>query len=162
MDEGTILLWALAVVLVIAGLAGLFLPGLPGPPLLFAGLWLAAWAESYAHVGAGTLIVLAVLAAGIYIVDFAAVAMGARRFGASKRALAGAGVGLLIGLFLGLPGVVLGPLAGAVIAELAGRRDLESAARAGLGAAIGLAVGVAVKVALSFVMIGIFLADRIF
>lgn len=33
----TFLIWLLAVVLATAGLAGLVLPALPGPPLLFAG-----------------------------------------------------------------------------------------------------------------------------
>jgi len=39
----TIALWALAALLVIVGFAGLLLPALPGAPLLFAGLFVAAW-----------------------------------------------------------------------------------------------------------------------
>ena len=45
-----IALWALAVLLVAAGIAGLVLPALPGAPLLFAGLLCAAWAEGFAYV----------------------------------------------------------------------------------------------------------------
>ena len=37
------LLWLLAAVLVVVGLLGLILPALPGAPLLFAGLLVAAW-----------------------------------------------------------------------------------------------------------------------
>jgi uncharacterized protein YqgC (DUF456 family) len=160
--ETTIALWSIAVLLVLLGFAGLVLPGLPGPPLIFAGLWLAAWAEDFAYVGAGTLTLLAVLAVLLYVVDFAATAVGARKFGASKRALAGAAIGLLLGLFLGLPGIIVGPFAGAVAGELSARRDIDNAMRAGIGATIGLAVGVALKFALAFSMVGIFALARIF
>lgn len=34
---------AVAVVLVIVGLAGIILPAIPGTVLIFAGLWFAAW-----------------------------------------------------------------------------------------------------------------------
>jgi len=44
------LLWILAVALVFAGLAGMLLPALPGAPLLFAGLLMAAWAEDFTYV----------------------------------------------------------------------------------------------------------------
>ena len=150
----------LAALLVIAGLAGLVLPGLPGSPLIFAGLFIAAWAEDFSYVGAGTLIVLGLLALLTYVVDFWATMFGAKRFGASKRAVIGAVIGSIIGLFLGLPGVIFGPYIGAVIGELSARRGLHDAARAGIGATIGLAMGVAVKMALAFSMIGIFIVVR--
>ena len=146
--------------LVLAGLAGLVLPGLPGSPLIFAGLFIAAWAEDFSSVGAGTLIVLGVLALLTYIVDFWATMFGAKRFGASKRAVVGAVIGSIVGLFLGLPGVIFGPFIGAVIGELSARRGLHDATRAGIGATIGLAIGVAVKMALAFSMIGIFIVVR--
>ncbi|HWP57859.1 MAG TPA: DUF456 domain-containing protein [Candidatus Acidoferrales bacterium] len=161
MNEASIALWIVAIVLMIAGVAGLVLPALPGAPLLFAGLWLAAWADDFAYVGAGTLILLAVLAALTYVVDFAATAFGARRFGASSRAVIGAAAGALVGLFFGLPGIALGPFLGAVAGELLNRRSLHAATRAGIGATIGLALGVAAKLALAFSMLGIFVLARL-
>jgi uncharacterized protein YqgC (DUF456 family) len=142
------------------GFAGLVLPGLPGAPLLFAGLWLAAWAEGFAHVGRGTLVALAVLAAATWAVDFAAGALGAKRFGASRRAAAGAAIGAVVGLFLGLPGLVLGPFLGAVLGELSAERGLRDASRAGVGATLGLAIGLAAKMALGVTMIVLFAVDR--
>ena len=152
--------FVLAALLILAGLAGLVLPGLPGSPLIFAGLFIAAWAEDFSYVGVGTLIVLGVLALLTYVVDFWATMFGAKRFGASKRAVIGAVIGSIVGLFLGLPGVIFGPFIGAVIGELSARRGLHDAARAGIGATIGLAIGVAVKMALAFSMIGIFIVVR--
>jgi uncharacterized protein YqgC (DUF456 family) len=159
--DATVLLWLLAAVLVLAGLLGLLLPVLPGPPLLFAGLLVAAWAEDFAYVGAGTLTVLAALALLSYAVDFAATALGAKRFGASKRAVVGAAVGAIVGLFFGLPGVLFGPFIGAVIGELTAQSGLGDAGRAGLGATLGLVLGVAGKLALAFSMLGLFALARI-
>jgi uncharacterized protein YqgC (DUF456 family) len=159
--DTTILLWLLATVLVLAGLLGLLLPVLPGAPLVFAGLLVAAWAEDFAYVGTRTLTLLAVLALLTYAVDFAATALGAKRFGASKRAVLGAAVGALVGLFFGLPGILLGPFIGAVIGELTAQRGLGDAGRAGVGATIGLVLGVAGKLAIAFSMLGVFAAARI-
>ena len=157
-----LLLWIVAIPLVVLGIAGLVLPAMPGAPLLFAGLVVAAWAENFAFVGWGTLGVLAVLALLTYVVDFAATAFGAKRFGASKRAIIGAVIGGVVGLFFGLPGVVVGPFAGAVIGELSAQRGLHAATRAGIGATIGLALGVAAKLALAFSMLGVFAIARFF
>jgi uncharacterized protein YqgC (DUF456 family) len=158
--EPSALLWILAAVLVLAGLAGLLLPALPGPPLIFLGLLAAAWAEDFRYVGFWMLAVLAVLTLVAYFVDFAATAFGAKRFGATPRAATGAALGTLVGLFFGLPGIVLGPFLGAVIGELSTRRPVHEAGRAGLGATLGIALGAAIKIALAFVMIGLFVLAR--
>ena len=158
----TELLWfALAALLVVLGIVGLLLPVLPGTPLLLAGLVLAAWTEGFAHVGWGTLALLGAIAFLGYFIDFAAGAFGAKRFGASRAGIAGAAVGALVGLFFGLPGVLLGPFVGAVAGELlVARRNPEAAERAGVGAALGLAFGAAAKLALAFTMLGIFALAR--
>jgi uncharacterized protein YqgC (DUF456 family) len=156
----TLLLWIAAVLLIAGGIAGLVLPALPGPILLFGGLWMAAWAEGFAFVGMKTLIFLGVLAVLAHVADFVAGAFGARRSGASPRAVWGATVGAIVGIFFGLPGFVLGPFAGAVVGELSTRRDLIAAGRAGWGATVGLALGLAAKLALGFTMVIVFLAVR--
>jgi uncharacterized protein YqgC (DUF456 family) len=152
------LLWTLAVALVAIGLVGIVLPAVPGTILIFAGLVLAAWADGFTRVGAGTLVVLGILAAASYAVDFAAAALGARRLGASRRAMAGAALGTLFGFALGLPGLIVGPFVGAVLGELSATRDLARAGRTGVAAWIGFAIGIVVKVGVAFVMIGLFLA----
>ena len=156
----TILLWALAVILIVAGLAGLVLPALPGPPLLFLGLLLAAWAEDFVHVGAGTLTALGVMAVLAFLADLAASAFGARRYGASRRSMVGAALGAVVGIFFGLPGLLLGPFIGALLGELSAQRDLASASRAGWGATLGMAIGIAAKLALGIAMVGLFLWMR--
>jgi uncharacterized protein YqgC (DUF456 family) len=150
--------WLIAALLVIAGLAGIVLPGVPDTILIFAGLWLAAWGDHFTRVSAGTVVVLGVIAAATYAVDIAMMALGMKRLGTSRRAMAGAAIGTAVGLFFGLPGLIIGPFAGAAVGELAAHGDLNRAGRAGVAAWIGFAIGTIVKVGFAFVMIGIFLA----
>ncbi len=154
--DWNILLWLLAALLVVAGLAGTVVPALPGVPLVFAGLFLGAWIGDFQHVGWVTIGILALLAAIAWLVDFLAGAAGARYLGASPRAFWGATLGALVGIFFGLPGMLLGPFIGAVIGELSVGRGLVQSGRAGLGAWLGMVVATAVKLALVFLMIGIF------
>jgi uncharacterized protein len=158
----TLLIWLCAVLLIAAGLVGLVLPALPGPLLLFAGLWMAAWAEDFTFVGMTTLIILGVLTVIASLADYVAGAFGARRYGASARSVWGATWGALIGIFFGIPGLLLGPFIGAAIGELSAQRSISDAGRAGWGATIGLALGIAAKLALGITMLGLFLTVRFF
>jgi uncharacterized protein len=154
----TILLWTFAGALVLIGFVGIVMPALPGHILIFAGLLMAAWADHFTRVGLWTLGLIGVIAAGSYVVDFLAAAVGVQRLGASRRAMTGAALGTLAGLMFGLLGVVIGPFVGALAGELTVHRDWKRVGRAGLAAWIGFVVGMAVKVALAFVMVGIFVA----
>lgn len=158
----TIILATLAVVMVIVGLIGVVMPALPGHMLILAGLIVGAWANGFTRVGVWTLVVLGVIALASYGIDFVAGALGAKHLGASPRAMTGAALGTLGGLFFGLPGVIVGPFVGAVIGELTANRDIMKAGKAGVAAWIGFAIGTAVKVALAFLMIGIFLVALVF
>jgi|SRR5215216_4842104 len=155
MDTEPILM-LLAVVLVVAGVLGTVLPALPGTPLVFLGLLVAAWAEGFQKVGWFTLAILAILTLCSLAVDFMASSYGAKRMGASWLAMAGAAVGTLVGLFFGLPGLIFGPFVGAVLGEYLTRRDWEQARKAGLGAWIGFILGTAGKLAVTFAMLGVF------
>lgn len=154
--DWTILLWLLAGLMVIAGLAGTVIPAMPGVPLVFAGLFVGAWIGDFQDVGWVTIGILAALAAVAWIVDFIAGAAGARYLGASSRAFWGATLGAIVGIFFGLVGMLLGPFIGAMIGELSGGNDIVSSGRAGVGAWLGMVVATAIKLALVFLMIGIF------
>jgi uncharacterized protein YqgC (DUF456 family) len=138
-----------------AGLAGLVVPLLPGAPLLVAGVLLLAWAGHFTVIGWGTVIAAAVLGGLIAAVDFLAGLLGTRAFGASRWATVGAGVGVLVGLFFGLPGIVLGPALGALAFEYWKNPDMARAAKAGAGAVLGFLLGSVVKIALAFVLLGL-------
>ncbi len=155
MDQTT-LLYVLSGVLIVVGLAGTVLPALPGLPLVFGGMLLAAWIGDFQLIPVWIVVVLGLLAALAMAVDFVAGVLGAKRVGASTLALVGAAVGTVVGLFFGLPGLVLGPFAGAVIGEVLHGRRIGEASRVGFGTWIGMVLGAIVKLALAFVMLGVF------
>jgi hypothetical protein len=154
--SGSVGLWLLAAVLVLGGLAGSVLPAIPGVPLVFAGLLVGAWADDFQRVSWLTLTVLGLLTLASFAIDFMATALGAKRVGATRLAIAGALLGTLAGVFLGIPGLILGPFVGAVAGELLSHGKVEQAARAGLATWMGLIFGTLTKLALVFTMLGVF------
>jgi uncharacterized protein len=117
------LLWTLSVVLVVAGLAGIVLPALPGTLLVFGGLVLGAWIDDFTRVGWFALGAIAVLAVLAWLMDYVAAMLGAKRAGASRQAIIGAAIGTVAGIFLGIVGVLFMPLVGAAAGEFMARRN---------------------------------------
>jgi uncharacterized protein YqgC (DUF456 family) len=151
-------LWVTAVLLVIVGAVGTVLPALPGVPLIFAGVLLAAWAEDFQRIGGWTLGVLAVLALIGLVVDYVAASMSAQRAGASRQGIIGAAIETVAGIFTGLIGLVFMPLVGAAIGEFIAHRDALRAGKVGVATWLGLLVATAIKIAVAFTMIGVFVA----
>jgi uncharacterized protein YqgC (DUF456 family) len=154
---GTALLWLLVALLVVVGFAGAVLPAIPGVPLVFAGLWLGAWIDDYQRVSGWTVGVLGVLTLIAMAVDLIATALGAKKVGASRQAIAGAVIGTFAGLFFGgLVGVLIGPFVGAVAGELIARGRMDRAMDVGVATWMGLLFGTLAKLALSLAMVGLF------
>jgi uncharacterized protein YqgC (DUF456 family) len=151
------LLYGVAALLVIVGLIGVVLPALPGLPLVFLGMLLAAWAGGFEQVGVAVLVVLGLLTLLSFAIDFWATAHGAKRVGASRKAIVGAVLGTFAGLFVFPPfGLFVGPFAGALIGELLHGRELGNAARVGFGTWLGLVLAIVLKLGLAFAMLGVF------
>ncbi|HEX7801825.1 DUF456 domain-containing protein [Pseudoxanthomonas sacheonensis] len=150
------LYYALAVILVLVGIAGVILPALPGLPLVFAGMLLAAWAGDFQQIGWVTLVILGLLTLLSVGVDFFATLIGAKRVGASKKALLGAVLGTFAGLFFGPIGLFAGPFVGALLGELWHGREIGQAAKVGLGTWLGILLGTVLKLGLAFAMLGLF------
>lgn len=140
----------------LGGLIGAIVPIIPGVPLIFAGMWLAAWVDGYQHVGAFTWVILSMLCVLALLVDVFANLIGAQRVGASGWALFGTAIGTLIGLFFGLVGLLLGPFFGAMLGELVDGGTLRKAGHVGIATWLGILIGTLVKLALCFSMLGIF------
>lgn len=160
--EPTTLYWIAAIALVLIGIAGTVLPGLPGTPLVFGGLLLAAWIDDFSRVGVWPLVALGALTLFSFVIDIIGAMLGAKRVGASKQAIIGAALGTLLGMFAGLVGLIIGPLIGAVVGELMARRDIGHAGKVGVATWIGLLIATAIKLALVFAMVGIFVTAYFF
>lgn len=155
----TLALWAVVVLLLVIGLAGLVLPALPGSGLLLAGILLGAWLDDFQRVSWPVVLVCAVLAVLAVLTDYVAALLGAKRVGAHPYALVGAALGTLVGVFSGLVGLLVFPLLGAGLGEWIGLRGgggMQRAAEVGLATWIGFLVGSVVKLALGFAMLGLF------
>ena len=151
-------LWILAVLLIAVGVAGTVLPALPGVILVLAGIVLGAWIGDFVQVSGVTVTVVTVIAIAALLIDYFAGVLGAKKAGASKEAIVGALIGTVMGIFTGLWGLIFMPLAGAVAGQYLVDRDLIRARNVGLATWLGMAVGMVAKVALTFLMIGVFVA----
>lgn len=151
--------WAVAMFLIVLGVLGTFIPGIPGPVAVFAGMLLAAWIDHFTRVGWIALVILGALTAAALAIDTVASVMGARRVGASRPALIGALIGTVVGLFFGFVGILVAPFVGAVIGELSSRPHVPSAVRVGVGTWIGLALGAFAKIVIVLAMLALFLSD---
>ncbi|MBJ6978145.1 DUF456 domain-containing protein [Luteimonas sp. MC1895] len=156
------LYYAIAALLVLVGIAGTILPALPGLPLVFAGMLLGAWAGHFEYIGVPVLVVLGVLTVLSLAVDFWATALGAKRVGASGKAVAGAVIGTFVGIFFGPVGLFAGPFIGALAGELLHGRDVGRATRVGFGTWLGVVFGTVLKLALAFTMVGLFVLAWVF
>lgn len=160
MDQNA-LYYLIATAMIVIGLIGTVLPALPGLPLVFGGMLLAAWTGDFQQVGVPALVVLGLLTVFSLGIDLWATALGAKRVGASRKAIIGALLGTVVGLAFGPLGLILGPFAGALAGELLHRRSLGGrhlgdAAKIGFGTWAGILFGVVLKIGLAFAMLGLF------
>ena len=158
----TPLLWLASLILVGFGLIGIILPAVPGTPLIYIGLLLAAWGDGFQYVSIGTMIFLGVLTLVAFVADFVSGSVGAKRVGASREAVIGAFLGAIGGIFFGFVGVFFGPFIGAVTGEFIARRNMERAGFVGIATWLGFILGVGMKLMLAFAMVGIFIIAYVF
>lgn len=160
--EPSTLYYLIAAACIVVGLAGVVLPALPGLPLVFVGMLVAAWTDGFHRVPVWMMVLLGLLTLLSLAIDFWATALGAKRVGASRKAIVGAMLGTLAGLFVLPPlGLLLGPFAGALTGELLHRRSLDKAhigdaAKIGFGTWLGMLLGIVLKLGLALTMLGLF------
>jgi uncharacterized protein YqgC (DUF456 family) len=116
--EGPLL--ALTLVLMVVGLLGSVLPGLPGVTLIFLSALVYATLTDFRSVGAAILVVLFTFAAIAFVADFVATSYGARRFGASNWGTVGGAIGGIAGALIGFLFLGIGSLFGLVLGTIAG------------------------------------------
>jgi uncharacterized protein YqgC (DUF456 family) len=154
------ILLILGILLMILGIIGCLVPVLPGPPFSFLGLILLHLTR-FGHFTTPTLIILGAIAIVVTVLDYIVPVWGTKRFGGSKYGTRGATVGLIIGIFLGPLGIILGPLFGAFVGEMIFRDDIRYALKAGFGSLLGFLTGIGLKLAASLVMTFYFVKEWI-
>ena len=126
---GEPLLWITLLVMLV-GLGGSVLPGLPGVPLIFISALVYAILTDFEYVGVLVVVLLGLFAAIAFVADFIATTYGARRFGASNWGTVGGAIGGIVGalagaLFFGIGalfGLIVGTIGGVFLGEYLRRR----------------------------------------
>ena len=147
MSTGGLILVALAIAV---GLAGVFVPFLPGSLLVWAAIAVWAYLEHTTHAWIVLGIATAVLATGI-LVKYLWPARRMRAADVSNRTLLAGAAGGIVGFFvIPVAGLLVGFVLGVFLAELATRRDRRRAWASTVHAIKGvvLAVGVELGAAL--------------
>jgi uncharacterized protein len=157
-----LLLLVLGVLVIAAGIVSLAMPLVPGVAIIFLGIVLVAWADDFTRIGPVMLGLLLVLTLVATVADNVAGMFGARRAGASGWGVFGAGVGALVGLPFGLPGVVFGPAVGALAFEYLKNPDLARAWKAGLGGLLGYVLAVVAKAVFGLTLVGLAIGAYVF
>ena len=139
-----ILLLVIAFILMLIGIIGCIVPGLPGTPIAYAGLWVAQATERV-DFSWKFLLIWGIVVIVVSALDYIVPAWGTKQFGGTKWGAWGSTIGVFVGLFFGAIGVIIGPLVGAIIGELFAGKQLEQAIKAGWGSFIGILFGTIIK-----------------
>ena len=146
-------IFIIAFVLLILGLLGSIIPGLPGPPLSFIGILLI-------HFFTGTqfstsfLLTWAVIVVLVFLLDYFMQVCGVKKFGGGRKAILGTFLGLFMGLLFPPVGLLIGPFIGAFIgALLEVQGDNTRALNVAIGSFIGFVTGTILKLVVSSVLL---------
>ena len=157
----------LAIVCLVIGALGSVLPVLPGPPLAWVGLLIASFTP-YVDISTWMLVVTAVMAVVIGVIDYVVPSLSTKRFGGSKYGIWGCNIGLIISI-IGLPfgpqgvlGVMLWPFIGALVGEYLKSHELRPALKAATGAFVGFLGGTFIKTAYCLVLLAVVVAKTVF
>jgi uncharacterized protein YqgC (DUF456 family) len=152
----------IGLILAIAGMVGCILPILPGPLLSFCALILLSWIKNWQIFSQAFLIVMGAVTVLLMLLDYVAPALGAKRYGASRRGLWGSAIGMIIGIFFIPPwGMIVGAFVGALVGELASGKSGRKALRAGWGILMGNVVVVGLKLAFSAAVLFYYIKEMV-
>lgn len=161
-----LVLYWLLIALMVVGIVGAVVPGIPGTSLILAAI--AIWGVvqgSFSSISVPLAVAVAVLLASIGI-DVLASYWGAKKAGASKWGQIGAIVGLIcgfLGLLPALPfggpllGILIGPLLGAIVGEYLYQKNWQLAFNAAVGIVVGSLIGNVIQGVLAIATVGVFI-----
>jgi uncharacterized protein YqgC (DUF456 family) len=154
-----IVLLILGFIMMLVGIAGSFLPVLPGPPISWLGLLLLYLTQAVPNDWI-LLVATFAIAFVVVVLDYIIPAVGTKKFGGTKAGVVGTTIGLLVAIFfpiLGFLGIIVWPFLGALIGELMNRANGKTALRAAFGSFMGFLTGTFVKFVVTMVYLGLFI-----
>ena len=170
MDWIDVLLIVVSVVLALIGVVGAIVPGIAGPPFSYLAVLVLSFVEGVNN-SVIFLIVMGVLAVGIFLLDYMAPVLGTKYFGGTKAGVRGSTLGLIIGILLalvfslgfilGFIAILLGPFVGAYIGEKIAKTPDPEAWKSAFGSFLGFLASTFIKVVYSVVIIICMIIDII-
>lgn len=146
-----------ALLLMILGILGSFLPIIPGPLTSWAGLLVLHFTDGVT-LSQTFLIVTFLIALAISVLDYIIPVVGTKRFGGSRAGIIGTTLGLVVGLLAPIPfGIIVGPFIGAVIGEMIHKNDMTKALKAAFGSFLGFITSTFLKFIVSVIFLGFFI-----
>lgn len=139
-----IFLLIVAFVFVLLGIVGSIVPGLPGVPLAYVGLWIAQ-ATDRIDFSWQMLLIWGIVTVVVQVLDYVVPAWGTKRYGGTKYGVWGSTIGVFAGMWFGAVGVILGPLVGAILGEMINGKEWREALKAGWGSFLGILFGTVIK-----------------
>jgi len=162
---GTEVLFVIEIILLVVGIAGCIVPGLPGMPLAYGAILIQHFDKNQHNYPGWLLVGLGIIVLLIIVMQYVIPAWTTKKFGASKYAVWGSIVGLVLGLFssfLGPFGVVIGPFVGAVLGELLfAKKTLSDSMWAGLGAFLGILASSVVELVFTLGIVVVFILSLV-
>ncbi|MDH4089120.1 MAG: DUF456 domain-containing protein [Cyclobacteriaceae bacterium] len=137
-------LFVIGVILMVIGIAGCFLPILPGPPLCFLALLIQQF-NAEPPFETDFLLLWGGVTVLVTLLDYLIPAYGAKKFGGSKLGMWGCTIGLVVGFWLGPLGFIVGPFAGAFVGEIIASNNASTALKSAMGSFIGFLAGTLLK-----------------
>ena len=147
-----ILLVSFGIILLLIGIAGCFIPAVPGPPVAYFSLLILQLRNDPPFTLA-FLLIMALIVTTVAVIDHFIPIIGARKWGGTKAGMLGAFIGIVLGFFIWPPfGFVILPFLGALLGELVGGNSSKKALKAAMGTIIGLILGTILKLTLTIII----------
>ncbi len=154
----------LTILLILVGLVGAVVPVIPGPPLIWLGMFAWAVGENFQRVDWLTLTALGILALAATFSEYWLAPLAQKRAGLSWKHIGAAMAGGIAGGIVLSEIPVLGTLFGAAIGSVAAvsaltywrSRNLRASARAGKAYLVGCFLSSVVEIILSLAMLALF------
>ncbi len=159
-----------AVLCAVVGVLGSLLPALPGVPVSWVALLLLHLSPATDYT-ASYLVIYAVVAGLITIIDYVIPIWGTKKLGGTKAGMRGSTWGLVVSVFvlpllgitlgpMGLVGLLAGPFVGAYLGEKWSGNG-ANAMRSAWGSFLGFLAGTVIKLSYSIVVLVVVVVDII-
>lgn len=155
----TIVYYVLSAIIIVAGAIGIFLPVVPGIPVIFIGMLVAAWIAKFSIISPTIIIVLGILATLSILSDYLSGVLGAKYSGAGILGIVGAIIGAIFGVsVMGPVGLILGPALGVFIFEMLARKRIKKSVRSAGFTLFSTLAGIIFNIILALSMLAIFIS----